>query len=103
MNEHLSLLVGRYVPTKVINVCNKDKPWFDDQCRLTFGLKQEAHLQWARDDSRVNREEFVLCQVRANETYSEAKRQFSARNRDVLMNAQSPHNGGPLLSLRCSA
>ena len=31
------------------------------------------------------------CEVRANETYSEAKRQFSARNRDVLMNAQSPH------------
>ena len=29
--------------------------------------------------------------MRANETYSEAKRQFSARNRDVLMNAQSPH------------
>ena len=27
----------------------------------------------------------------ANETYSEAKRQFSARNRDVLMNALSPH------------
>ena len=29
--------------------------------------------------------------MRANETYSEAKRQFSARNRDVLMNAQPPH------------
>ena len=29
--------------------------------------------------------------MRANETYSEAKRQFSARNWDVLMNAQSPH------------
>ena len=28
--------------------------------------------------------------MRANETYSEAKRQFSARNRDVLMNAQYP-------------
>ena len=27
----------------------------------------------------------------ANETYSEAKRQFSDRNGDVLMNAQSPH------------
>ena len=36
-------------------------------------------------------EEFVRCQVRANEIYSEAKRQFSARNWDVLMNAQSPH------------
>ena len=29
----MSLLVGRYVPTKVIRVRNKDKPWFDDQCR----------------------------------------------------------------------
>ena len=26
LNKHLSLLVGRYVPTKVIRVCNKDKP-----------------------------------------------------------------------------
>ena len=68
---------------------NKDKPWFDDQCRHAFSLKQEAHLRWTRDRSRVNREEFVHCQVRANETYSEAKRQISARNRDVL--AQSPH------------
>ena len=44
VNEHLSLLVGRYVPTKVICVCKKHKPWFDDQCRHAFGLQQEAHL-----------------------------------------------------------
>ena len=90
LNEHLSLLVGGYAPTKVIRVRNNDKPWFDDQCRNAFALKQEAHLRWTRDRSRVNREEFVRCQVRANETYSEAKR-FSDRNRDVLMNVQSPH------------
>ena len=29
--------------------------------------------------------------MRANETYSEAKRQFSDRNRAVRMNVQSPH------------
>ena len=70
---------------------NKDKPWIDDQCRHAFGLKQEADLQCAHDRSLVNWEEFVCCRVRANETYSEAKRQFSDRNRDVLMNVQSPH------------
>ena len=70
---------------------NKDKPWFDVQCRHAFGLKQEAHLRWTRDRSRVNWEEFVRWQVRANETYLEAKRQFSVRKRDVLMNVQSPH------------
>ena len=69
---------------------NKDKPWFDDQCRHAFSLKQKAHLRWTRDRSRVNWEEFVRCQVRANESYSEAKHQFSDRNRDVLMNVQSP-------------
>ena len=91
LNEHLLLLVGRFIPTKIVRVRNKDKPWFDDQCRHAFGLKQEARLRWTRDRSRVNWEEFVHCQVRANETYSEAKRQFSARNRDVLIYAQSPH------------
>ena len=68
---------------------NKDKPWFDDQCRHAFGLKQEAHLRWTRDRTLVDWEKFVSCQVRANETYSEAKRQFTVRNRDVLMNTQS--------------
>ena len=56
-----------------------------------FGLKQEDHLRWTRDCSRVNWEEFVCCQVRANETYSEGKCQFSDRHRDVLKNVQSPH------------
>ena len=70
---------------------NKDKPWFDDQCRRAFDLKQEAHIYWTRDRSHVDWEQFVRCQVRAHETYSEARRQFSVRNRDVLMNAQSPH------------
>ena len=91
LNEHLSLLVGRYIPTKIIRVRNKDKPWFDDQCRRAFDLKQEAHLRWTRDRCRVNWEEFVCCQVRANKTYSEVKHQFSVRNIDVLMNVQSPH------------
>ena len=48
----------------------KDMPLFDDQCTHDFGLKQETHLRWTHDHSRVNLEEFVRCQVRANETYS---------------------------------
>ena len=54
LNEHLSLLVGRYVPTKVICVRNKDTLWFDEQWRHAFGLKQETPLRWTRDCSRVN-------------------------------------------------
>ena len=59
LNEYLSQLVGLYVPTKGIRVRNKDNLWFDDQCRHAFGHKQEAHLRWTRDRSRVNWEEIV--------------------------------------------
>ena len=45
---------------------NNDEPWFDDECRHAFGLKQEDHLRWTRDSSLVNWEEFVSCQVRTN-------------------------------------
>ena len=38
LNKHLSLRVIPYVPTKVIRVLHKDKPWFDDQRRRAFGL-----------------------------------------------------------------
>ena len=87
----LSLLVERFVPTKVIRVRNKDKPWFDYDCRLAFDIKQGAHLRWTRDLSRVNCDEFVHYPRRANAVYAETMRQFNVRSRDVLMNAQCPH------------
>ena len=61
LNVHLSLLVECIVPAKVIRVRNKDKPWFNDDCRRAFDLKQKAHLRWTRDRSRVNWDEFVHC------------------------------------------
>ena len=91
LNVHLSLIVERFVPTMVIRVRNKDKPWFNDDCRLTFDIKQGARLRWTRDHSRVNSDEFVHYQRRANALYAEAMRQFNVRSRDVLMNAQYPH------------
>ena len=45
LNVHLSLLFEHFVPTKVIRVRNKDKPWFNDDCRLAFDIKQGAHLR----------------------------------------------------------
>ena len=54
-------------------------------------MKQGAHLRWTRDRSRVNWNEFVHYQRRANAVYAVTMRQFSVRSRDVLMNAQCPH------------
>ena len=40
---------------------------------------------------------FVRCHVRASEIYSEAKRLFSVRNRDVLLKAKSSHKWWSIL------
>ena len=80
--NYLSLLVERFVSTKVIRVHNKEKPWFNDECRLAFDIKQGADIRWTRDRSRVHW---------ANAVYAEAMRQFSVRSRNVLMSAQCPH------------
>ena len=55
---------------------------------FALDLKQEAHLRWTRDCFRVNWEEFVRCQVKVNQTYSEAMHQLSVRNMDVLTNVR---------------
>ena len=70
MNNHLSLLVARFVPTKLMRVCNKDKPWVNVACRRAFDFKQEADLRWSRDRSRVNFDEFVHYHRRANVIYA---------------------------------
>ena len=88
---HLSLLVECFVPTMVIRVRDKDKPWFSDDCRLTFNIKHGTHRRWTRDRCRVNCDEFVHFQRRANAVYQEAMHKFSDRSRDVLMNAHCPH------------
>ena len=58
---------------------------------LAFDIKQEAHLRWTRDRLRVNWDEFVHYQRRANAVYAEAMHQFSVRSQNVLMNAQCLH------------
>ena len=67
---------------------------------LMILMQRFIYGAWARDRSRVNWEESVRCQVSANETDSETKSQFSVRNRDVLMNAQTPHKWWSTLKSR---
>ena len=83
LNVHLSLLVECFVPTTVIHVHNKDKPWFNDDHRLAFDIKQAAHLRCSRDHSRVKWDEFFHYQRRANAVYDDAMSQFSVRSWDV--------------------
>ena len=72
--------------------------------QATLWPKAGGSCSWTRDCSRFNNcKKFVHCQVRANETYSEAKSQF-VTGTGMFLSIPSPLiNCGQLLSLRCSA
>ena len=89
--KHLSLLVGHYMYQQSSPLC---VTWISLGLMIAAGMLLDSGRRLifsGRDHSRVSREEFVYCQVIANETYYEAKHQFSDRNRDILMNVHFPH------------
>ena len=67
-----------------------DKPWFDDDCRLAFDIKQGAHLRGLAIALELTG---MICPLpeEGQCVCAEAMRQFSVRSRDVLINAQCPH------------
>jgi hypothetical protein len=91
LNQHLSSLIERFIPTKVIRLRNKDKPWFNDDCRRAFDLKQCAYHRWTRDRSQANWSDFSECQRSANGVYGVAEGQYNAKCKDVLLNATNSH------------
>ena len=72
--------------------------------QATVWPKAGGSSSCTRDCSRFNNcKKFAHCQVRANETYSEAKSQF-VTGTGMFLSIPSPLiNCGQLLSLRCSA
>ena len=71
---------------------NKDKPWFNDDCRLAFDIKHGAHLRWTHDRSGMGLLTGMgLSITRGGPMHAEAMHQFSVRSQDVLMNALCPH------------
>ena len=103
LNEHLSLLVGRYVPTKVIRVHNKDKPWFDDQCRHAFGLKQEAHLRWRVIAHWLTGKSLSTVKWELMKPTQRPSISLVTETEMYLWMSSPLISGGPLSSLQCSA
>ena len=90
LNVNLFQLVKRFVPSKVIHVHNKGKPWISGDYRYRSTSSRRLIFGVLVIALEVT-DEFVYYQRRSNEVYAEAGRQLRARNRDDLMNAQCPH------------
>ena len=91
LNDGLASIVDRFVPSTVIRLRTRDDPWFDDECRAAYELKQSAYFRWSRGRCEENWRAFRDAQAHASLVYRQAERNYNNHARDILRNADNPH------------
>ena len=43
LNNHLSSIIERRIPSKILKFCLEEKPWFNAECKLAYHEEQEAY------------------------------------------------------------
>ena len=102
MNEDLSLLFRRFVPTEVIRMHIKDKPWFNHDWRYAFEFKWRLIVgglrRWSRETSSVELTGMSLSAGRLRLMRSMIRRgiSFCAKTWMFWWTLSDSTSGGPL-------
>ena len=91
LNSMLIRVIERHIPSRVITFRNKDKAWFDDDCRRAHLDKHEAFRLWQRNRSHITWENYVRLRSIAQRTYNDSEKRYNETVKDTLLGASSPH------------
>ena len=70
---------------------NKDKAWFNNDCKRAYLEKQEAYNLWKRNRSDLTWNSYVQLRSAAQEVYAFAEREFNHGIKETLLGATQPH------------
>ena len=84
-------IIDRYVPSRVVTFRNKDKAWFNNDCKRAYLEKQEAYNLWKRNRSDLTWSNYVRLRSVAQEVYAEAERDYNSGIKETLLGASQPH------------
>ena len=84
-------IIDRHVPSRVLTFRNKDKAWFNDDCRRAYLEKQEAYNLWKRNRSDLTWNNYVRLRSAAQEVYGLAEREYNRGIKETLENASQSH------------
>ena len=91
MNEGFERITVRRIPSRVIEFCNKDKAWFNGDCKRANLAKQEAYQLWRRNHSDITWNNYVNLRNAAQEIYATADEEYNDGVRDTLMGTTNSH------------
>ena len=84
LNQQLMRLCEKHIPKKTLKFREKDKPWFNDECRRVLQLKQTAFGVWRRHRTQENYEIFKNVRQQASRTYANAERSYNESLKNKL-------------------
>jgi hypothetical protein len=91
LNDGISGVIRRCVPTAVMRFRSGDTPWFTAECRRAFDLKQTAYRNWTRMGTHELWLEYQRVRAQTLQVYEAAKSAYFSRARDKLDASSSPH------------
>ena len=84
-------ILDKRIPSRVVTFRNKDKAWFNNDCKRAYLEKQEAYNLWKRNRSDLIWNSYVQLRSAAQEVYAFAEREFNHGIKETLLGATQPH------------
>ena len=84
-------MTDRPIPSRVGTFRNRDKAWFNDECRRAYLEKQEAYNFWKWNRSPLTWNDYVRIKSVTQEVYGVADTEYNRGIRKTLVNATLPH------------
>ena len=83
-------IIDRRVPFRMINFRNKDKAWFNDNCKQAHHEKQEAYHLWRRNPSHLTWSNYTELRAAASAIYAIVEKEYNDNIKNDLMGIVQP-------------
>jgi len=74
-----------YIPSKLVTIRPRDKPWFTNDVRRAFRKRDRAHKTWKTNKTPANYEHYNTLRHEANLTKHAAKENYNSKLSDRLI------------------
>ena len=92
LNDVVSHIITRFVPSKVIKFRSRDRPWFNAECRTAYHRKQTAFHRWSRRRTPEHWELYREARNLATITFNRAESNYNLLLREKLSNSRNSHS-----------
>ena len=84
-------IIDRHIPSRIVTFRNKDKAWFNSDCKRAYLEKQEAYNLWKRNRSNLTWNNYIQLRSVAQDVYEIAEREYNRGVKETLGNATQSH------------